>query len=167
MQRVSCRVLEKRNVRQMLTAIVLIGVGYSGAFRAASRIAFLLSVGLCGLTIRRTKSVGLILPGAVLSNSPYFNAELISTPICPVYPMPANLAASRYVHSLPAFCSRTASGILRHCEIACFGNATCVVAPRAFLALFPAFAFDFSRLSGFVLSDSGMGFSVAKVLLRT
>src|SRR5260370_30824344 len=92
-----------------------------GAFNTASRIASTLSVGLCGLRIRRVRSVGLTLPAEGRSNNPYLIAELISTEIAPLQPTPANFAASRSVHSFPALFSTTPCGILRHLRMGCLG----------------------------------------------
>src|SRR5262249_19866027 len=103
-------------------------------------MASILSVGFCGRTIRRVRSVGSTRPGIGRANNPYFSAELISTVTWPLQPTPANPAASRSVQSLPALFSRIACGILSAFKMECFGKPT----GPYFLALLPVpFLADF------------------------
>jgi hypothetical protein len=106
-----------------------------GADRTASRIASSLSVGFCGRTIRRVRSVGSTFPALGRWNNPYLITELISTAKAPLHPRPANRAASRSVHSFPAPFSNTACGMRRHFWIGCFGYAR--VGPPRFTARGP------------------------------
>src|SRR6266496_1541286 len=57
-----------------------------------SLMASILSLGFWGLTIRRVRSVGSTLPGLGRWKRPYLSAELISTPMGPLQPIPANFA---------------------------------------------------------------------------
>src|ERR1019366_4266635 len=107
-------------------------------------MASTLSLGFWGLRMRRVISVGLTLPGEGRSNRPYLRAELISTASAPVHPRPANVAASRSVHSFPALFSSTACGIRRHLRMGCLGKTigpNFVVPPAFFLADFFLAAF--------------------------